>query len=75
VKGAGKFGERLAVHPEGGAYTLYVRRGGRARLRAIAAEVDGVLDKHDPVLSFPRLDIHGIDRSLTQVIASLKRHP
>ena len=38
-----QFGESLAVHPTSGGMTLWVRRDGRDRLRAMAAELGGDL--------------------------------
>ena len=73
VKGKGRFGEYVAVHPEKGSYTLYVRRGGAEYLLEVAEDLGGSLD--GAVLAFRALDLAGIDRMVGRLVASLKNHP
>jgi hypothetical protein len=71
VKGEGRFGEHVAVHPEKKVYTLWIRRGGQGNLRGIAFELGG--NFRGPALGFEGLDLAGLDRTLSHVQECLLR--
>ena len=68
--GQGHFDEYVAVHPEHGALTLYVRRGGATHLRGVASEVGGVFE--GAALAFKGLDILSLDRKLGELRGALE---
>ena len=72
-KGAGTCGERIAVHPEEGELTLYVRRGGASYLQAIADELG--IELAGAVLPVRGLDLDSLDRKLGEVKALLRKYP
>lgn len=73
VKGQQRFGEYVAGHPQRGAYTLYVRRGGAANLQRVAEDLGRSLE--GAVLAIRYLDLVGLDRMLSKLVRSLRTHP
>lgn len=70
IKNCSRCGERLAVHQEQGALTLYVRFGGRDHVAPLARHLGGVLE--DAVVAFRGLDLPTIDHKLGEVTAWLE---
>ena len=71
VEGAGRYGERIAVHPQGELLRLWVRRGGPSGLYIFFSVQGGSLEKD--ALGFRDLDIGTLDTKVGEVRRVLGR--
>jgi len=76
IVGPGKFGERLAVHSEGGEYVVYLRMGGKRVLSAkslLISEVHPRVRAHPDALALPSLTPKELPGVLSRLVKALPR--